>query len=424
MFAGPAQAAAPESENPVVMETLTVESAKTHTLFMGADISVSLGDDLYPVKDVVGASWVLAIGGQEKLVSTKDAETHLRITPNLKLAEGSAKIAGFSRVQSYSFANDPRVILTKRLTRSGMTTAMLEGVASDNQASLDTVGNSALGGAQIAADSDKQFGDAALMNMAKVGYKSTLAGKTAAGGHGAGGADQGPAIRYAAEQLDAAEQNTRSETESIGQPVTLGLDAMNVDFTISSAKALYNPYVVTMTRYHPKGAKPGIVKNHIFAEALNPIDSHPQHVHFVEEGFPYNYELVDFQFHIYDRGVEVATDISSNRVELTREEAFEYVKFEYVDAHKGATLPAVPAMGRLPAELQTRLASGQYTNSVYVEVSPDGLAVGSFTDRSCTRKIDDVFLESVVKNIRFKPALAAGKPVPGVAELNLSKLQI
>jgi hypothetical protein len=412
--------AASNDEKPTVMEALTVNAEKTHTLFMGADFAVSLGGDLYPVRDVVGASWVLMIGGQEKLISTKESSTKVKVTPDLKLSEGSASIVAFSRMRSYSFANDPNVIITKRLLKSGMTTAMLEGVAQDARSYSDTVGNYALGAAQVAADSDKQFGEVALMNLAKVNFKSTLS----PAGKGVGGTNQDAAMKYGAQQEAVANGNAKSEGEGLGPATTRGLDALNVDFTISSAKPLYNPYVVTMTRLHPNGAKPGVVQNHIYAEALNPIGVQPLRVHIVEEGFPYDYEIVDFQLHIYNRGVEVATSISADKVDLTRDEAFEYVKMEYVSAHRGETLPPVPAMGKLPAALLSRLAAGDYGSPFFVMVSKDGLADESYADRECRRKIKDSFLDSVVKDLRFKPALAEGKTVSGVAEVNLGKLQI
>jgi hypothetical protein len=97
---------------------------------------------------------------------------------------------------------------------------------------------------------------------------------------------------------------------------------------------------------------------------------------------------------------------------------------EYVSSHKGATLPAEPAMGRLPAELPARLAQGQYKQAFYVKVSKDGIADEAYSDPACTRRIDDPYLETVVKRIRFKPALNSGKPVDGFATLNLSKLAI
>jgi len=69
-----------------------------------------------------------------------------------------------------------------------------------------------------------------------------------------------------------------------------------------------------------------------------------------------------------NRGEEVATNIAADRVELTRDEAFEYVKMEYEGAHKKDTLPAVPAMGKLPADLPARLAGGQYRATYYYNV--------------------------------------------------------
>jgi hypothetical protein len=111
-------------------------------------------------------------------------------------------------------------------------------------------------------------------------------------------------------------------------------------------------------------------------------------------------------------------------VQLTRDEAFEYVKMEYVSAHRSETLPPVPAMGKLPAELPTRLAAGKYAETFFVRVSKDGLADEPYADFTCSRKLGDPFLESVVRSLRFKPALAQGKPVDGVAALNLGKLQI
>jgi len=206
--------------------------------------------------------------------------------------------------------------------------------------------------------------------------------------------------------------------------VQTGLDAMDVEFEISSERPLQKPYVVTMTRFHPKGSKPGMVQNLVYARELGMIESHPTYVHFVESGFPHDFELIDFQLHVYNRGEEVATTESSKRVELTRDEAFEYVKMEYLGSHKDATLPAVPAMAKLPADLPKRLAEGEFRETFYVKVSKDGLADEAFDDATCSKRIEDSYLEKVVRCIRFNPALAQGKPVEGVASLNLRQLKI
>ena len=409
------------------------QSTKTHTLFMGAEIAISLDKDLYPVRDVLGSNWVIDINGREREISAKEAPIKVKITPTLKLTEASATIQGFKRVQVYSFANDPSTRLTKALTQAGVTNVMLQGVAQDAQNLAQTASNKALGGAAILAGADNQFGAAAQLYTAQtapaathpppavpglIGYPpNPLASSTLGDG-------QQIVTDMANQASSAADSNLATSDEATGRITTPGLDALDVEFDIRAAKTLQEPYVVTMTRFRRQGAKPGMVQNMVYAKALHPIDMHLSHVHFTEEGFPFGYELVDFQLHVYNRGEEIATNIAADRVELTREEAFEYVKMDYIGSHKGATLPAEPAMGRLPAELPTRLAQGQYRQSFYVKVSKDGLADEAYSDPACTRKIDDPFLESVVKRIRFKPALNGGKPVDGFATVNLGNLTI
>jgi len=199
---------------------------------------------------------------------------------------------------------------------------------------------------------------------------------------------------------------------------------MDIEFSISSPKPLYHPYVVTMTRFHAKNSKPGLVQNLVYAKSLDPIHSQISHVHFSEEGFPFNYDLIDFQIHIYDGGREVATNLAQDRVELTRDEAFEYVKSEYIGAHPHATLPAVAVMGSLPSDLPVKLNSGKYDETFFVRVDKDGLSRQAFADEACTKPLNDPYLDSVVARVRFKPALADGRPVDGVTSLNLNKLTI
>jgi|HubBroStandDraft_1064217.scaffolds.fasta_scaffold35492_1 hypothetical protein len=409
------------------------QSTKTHTLFMGAEIAINLDKDMYPVKDVLGSNWVIDINGRDREVSAKEAPVKVKITPTLKLTEVSATIQGFKKFQTYSFANDPSTRLTKSLTQAGVTNVMLQGVAQDAQNLAQTASNRALGGAAILAGADNQFGSAALEYTAQtapaathpppavpglIGYPpNPLASSTLGDG-------QQVVIDMANQASAAADSNLATSDEATERITTPGLDALDVEFDIRSAKTLQDPYVVTMTRFRRPGAKPGMVQNMVYAKSLHPIDVHVSHVHFAQEGFPFGFEVVDFQLHLYNRGEEIATNVSSDRVELTRDEAFEYVKMEYVGSHKDATLPAEPAMGKLPAELPSKLAQGQYKQAFYVKVSKDGLADEAYSDPACTRRIDDPYLDSVVKRIRFKPALNRGTPVDGFATLDLGKLAI
>jgi hypothetical protein len=427
------------------MPAYTVEepvSAKTHTLFMGADIAINLDRHIYRVRDVWGSNWVIDINGRERQISAKEAPLNLKITPGLKLTEASATIVGFRRVRAYSYANDPSVLLTKGLSQSASISSDLLAVSQNAQYKVDTMLSRNMGGMSVLAGSDDQFSANALMQTAEYDGAATHPPPPGEGtlpsnavptsssdtsGAFAGEAPTGSLrvnVAGAETASSAALVQTQNGNEPAGKIATSGLDAMDVEFDIRSGKPLHNPYVVTMTRFRAPGAKPGMAQNMVYAQSLHPLDEHLSHVHFVEEGFPFDYELIDFQLHIYDRGEEIATNVAADRVELTRDEAFEYVKMEYIGAHRKDTLPATPAMAKLPADLPAQLAAGKYRDVFYVRVSKDGLAYAAFSDPACTQRIDDPYLESVAKRVRFKPALDNGRPVDGVAMLQLGKMAI
>jgi hypothetical protein len=187
---------------------------------------------------------------------------------------------------------------------------------------------------------------------------------------------------------------------------------------------LNDPYFLLVARFREPKAPASSARNWIYAKSLEPLSSTPVRFKLLKGGFPRGYILEDFDVHLYNRGDEVATNVSPKRVPLTRDEAFEYVKIQYLGSHKAATLPPTPAMGKLPPDLHSRLSGGQFSREYYVKVSKEGLAQGAFMDEACSQKIEDGYLENVVKSIRFRPALDKGKPTEGVARLKLEDLPL
>ena len=70
-------------------------------------------------------------------------------------------------------------------------------------------------------------------------------------------------IQLANQAVAVAQNQTTNGDEPLGNLVTKGFDALNVEFDISSVKPLGNPYIVTMARIRTPGSKPGMVQNHI-----------------------------------------------------------------------------------------------------------------------------------------------------------------
>ena len=212
-------AAGDKEDKPIAMDKVVVIEAKTHTLFMGADIAVNLDKDLYPVRGVIGSSWVIEINGQEKVVSAKQAPLNLKITPSLKLTDVSATITGYKKERAYTFNNDPSVRLTRGLTAAGSMNADLLAMAGNAQHIADTVSNKALGNASAFAATDNPLA-------------------------------AGPLPVYRAAEALAAARNTTvsqvladavaSQAENGDEPgarlVQTGFDGMDVEFEISSEK--------------------------------------------------------------------------------------------------------------------------------------------------------------------------------------------
>jgi len=390
------------------------DAAKTHTLFMGADVSVGreTDKDVRAVKDVTGSSWVIDVNGQTKVVSSKNGPLNIRVTPVLKLTEVSATLANLKGAPSYTSGNDPAAKLTKDMDSAAGLNAGYQAAVNTSQAALTR--------AEVNAGAITATNNMDAANMKAAGIPGGIPMTP----------DQGAAnsnLQTASLAASAAQTSVSvgADMEMTGdRGVAQGCDAMEVTFGVSSAFRLSNPYVVIITQFSEKGGKPGMVRKMVYAKALDPIDIHPKSIDVFEGGFPPGFELKDYEVHLYNQGQEIATNVSSKRVELSRDEAFEYIKVVYLGSHKGETLPAAPVMGKLPADLPARLAEGKYGDTFYVKVSKDGLAEESFLDAACTKRISDPYLESVVKGVRFKPALENGSPVNGVAALKLGQLAI
>ncbi len=383
---------------PAAMPDGTNAGSKTYTLFMGADLDVQLNKVDYHVMDVSGGSFVIKVDGKDRLVPMYEGPVSLRVAHSLKLTEASAAIADLKGERAYTPGNDP---VRKYMAQQGQAVA--------SQAAMDIA----------------EWNVVFAQRMTNANRKAADAGQE--GGFPAG-TDLSAAQRQLGATYAAALSDFGNNSSLVGKmqsEVDQGLfDAMDISFQVSSERPLNSPYVVVVAQYRERNTPPGALHSWIYAKALEPIDSKPRTVRILQGGFPQGFELEKFQVHLYDRGQELATNVADKRVPLTRDEAFQYVLIDYVSSHKGASLPATPAMGKLPADLRTRLDSGQLTQRFFVKVSKDGLPVEAYVDESCSHKVDDPYLQSVIQDIRFNPALEKGRPIEGIALLKLGDLRM
>jgi hypothetical protein len=367
---------------------------KTHTLFMGADLDLQLNQDFFRVRDVSGSAFIVRAKGKDVSVPMNGGPVTLQVQQSLKLTEDSATIAKLKGVRAYTAANDP----TKKFMRHQPGAA--------GQESVNYADGHALVISNLAAASGKDAmgGTGGMMGNIEAAKASADAAAASAG-----------------MALNSEANNMGAYVSKMQDELALELfDAMEVTFEVSSEKPLNNAYVVITTRYHERDSKPGTFRNWIYAKALDPVDRTPRKIRVVQGGFPAGFVMDDFKVHLYDRGQELATNVADKRVELTQDEAFQYMKLDYLGSHKGATLPPDAALGKLPADFRTRLTGKQAVPTLFVQVSKDGLPIEAFVDESCSQKVEDTHVRSAIMDLRFQPALDKGKPVEGTYRLNLS----
>jgi hypothetical protein len=382
---------------PAAMPDGVKAEPKTHTLFMGADLSIEQGKVLCRVQDVVGGSFVIKVDGKAVKIPADAGAVKLTVDHSLKLTATSILIDHLKAERAYTPGNDP---VRKYMAQQGQAVA--------SQAIIDAAGSDVIFAGRMATANTKG------QVMGREGGFPTIDPHVAQQHYDAANAaalsDFGKDSSLVGKMQDELNQDL--------------FDAMDVEFAVSSEKLIRQPYVVVMVQYREPNTPPGALHNWIYAKALEPIDSKPQTVRILQGGFPQGFILERSQVHLYDGGLELATNVAERRVLLTRDEAFQYVLIDYVSSHKAASLPATPAMGKLPADLRTRIDSGQLTQVFYVKVSKDGLPGEAYVDESCSRKLDDPYLLSVIQDIRFNPALEKGRPVEGLAPLKLGDLRM
>ncbi len=367
---------------------------KTHTLFMGVDVAVEYEKTFRRVREVSGSSWVVNVGGRPEFIPANKQALNLKIEQSLKLTETTATLANLKSERTYLPRNDPRM-------QSLRTQLHLQAFTTEQQMVAERTLQRALDSAAWATQVDgrnPQVGQPvdpaqAMQDLAK-------------------------ASDFANSQMTTQQFNQAIADEQLKKEL---FDAISVEFEISAPKALPNAYMIVVAQFREEGAPASAARNWIYAQMLDYVDETPRPVSIRRGGLPAGYELDKVNVHIYDQGREVATNVSPKRVELTREEAFQYIVIEHIGNNKGKTLPAMPVMATLTPEVRTRLREGQGQQVYYVSVSKDGLVTDAFEDEGYSKRIADPFFGDVVKRIWFKPALENGKPVESKTPLDITR---
>ncbi len=383
---------------------------KTHVLYMGADVDVLVKGLYCRVKSVSDASFIVRRKGEDVRVSVERGPVELRVKQTLKLTQASATIDKLAVDRAYTPANDPYRKFAREQPGGGAGAAAALAQGRSNAASIAASGTGAIN-RQLVASGMLPSGSGAA-----AAAEATMAASAAA-------ADISANNAFLAQDSNA--NNVGAFVSRLQDELAKELfDAVEIAFLVSSEKPLSDAYVVISAACQPPEAKPGTTQLWVYARSLGAVGPRPQKVRIKQGGFPPGFKLERVQIYLFSQGEELATNVSSKRVDLTFDEAFQYVCLDYLSSHKGASVPAAPIMGRLPPGWRQRLAAEQAARPLFIKVSREGRPLGAFTDDACTQSVTDAYLASLIGEIRFTPALEQGRAVAGIARLRFADIQM
>lgn len=190
-------------------------------------------------------------------------------------------------------------------------------------------------------------------------------------------------------------------------------DRLDLEFTVSSPQPVDDAYLVLSTVFlAPNHQEPF---RRVLAQKIGRIGPKPRRVSIYETDFPAGFHVTDYTISLYGGGQEIATNLAADRLDLSAEQAYDYIVADYLATHKDKSLPPAAVLmvpkSRLAAQLTPRLDT-----PVFVSVDRDGHVQAVSTQRD-GRELPPRDIVDALQNFRFIPALDHGVPIAGRAKL-------
>ena len=199
-----------------------------------------------------------------------------------------------------------------------------------------------------------------------------------------------------------------------------GADTVNISFKLSSPQPLGPGYVALITEYQI-GGKDGAIEHGISVDQFDGLDAEPRRFRMRQTTSSGPWELRNHRIVVFAEGQEVATNLSERRMNVTKDEAHQFIVRRYVLGSRGQTRGPAPVVMVPRPQLETAARQANLPEAIFVKVDKDGAVLSLSTDRFGIAKVPpagEVFLE----NIRFLPALDNGTPTEGTVKFAITDI--
>jgi hypothetical protein len=362
---------------------------KDHALFAGATVQAEDGPGFFEIVGVQGYSISLLADGK-LLHIRRDEIRNVRVGRSLKLTDVIARIDKMTVTPTFVGATPDRF--------ADMHMQMLlSDMAADATATMGTAVSN--------------FG--AAQGAANAAYASSYS-------HNNSGAP--PAVSQADQTaLNAASNSAysmQSSADSFGHGAagTGDDNALNIACELSTPRVMHNTYALVLTEYRETNG--GKSMNNVDIAPVGELGPTPRKVTLTQTGFPPDFILGHVRLFLYSGSLELATNLSEGRVDLTADDAMRYLVLTYVASHSKDSLPATPLFIALPADFKQRAPLADLDRTYYVTVGEDGRVQGLSAESGHQVAVNP-YIDLSVRKFRYEPALKEGKPVATVVEMRL-----
>lgn len=196
-------------------------------------------------------------------------------------------------------------------------------------------------------------------------------------------------------------------------------DRLDFELEISSPEPLDNAYFILVTEFSVPSS-PTELHNRVYVDRLPSLDGKPHKVKIYERDYPVGFQLRGYTLSVYSNGQEVATNMSRNRVDLTADEAYQYVALDYLASHKGETHPPAAILMTSRSRLRAVADPAAFRQPVFVSVDQNGNVVSVSASDTGAQPVP-TSIANALQDFRFVPALNKGAPVAGRAKIVLAE---
>ena len=364
-----------------------------HVLFIGLDLSLDRNDSVCPIIDADNGSVRIVENGDPVRVPMRNL--HFKTAMKPKVSRSSLNIGEVKTDRVYSRATDP-----------AMDAAAQQMILMTQQEEAEQIAQGQLQGAISAAEG--------ITRAQNLGQRVDPAAVDAARA-GVDNATRGVANIYNA----SAQKYIIPDSQTALGKAADGYDAFTVSFRIAAPEPVENAYaVLRLLARDPNNPRTPVSAIKFFN--LRKIDRTPRKYTLFQAGLPKGYLLDKYEVHVYSDGRELASNLSSNRVDLNADEAYQYLLADRLANDSTSNVPIRVATELLPPDFRRRITAAQRNRSVDVAVDADGKILSLVLQSPTAPGPDDPFIESAVREVRFFPAMVDGKPIKSKTTLFLS----